>query len=76
MKANRYPGNCTYCGGHVARNAGKLVGKRGRRWTIAHLACAEGDAPAVTTIEIGDDTYIQNSRGRCLDAPCCGCCNI
>lgn len=25
---------------------------------------------------IGDREYIRNARGRCEDAPCCGCCTI
>ena len=28
----------------------------------------------VTTFSSGDTVY-QNSRGRCEDAPCCGCCS-
>ncbi len=24
---------------------------------------------------IGDREYYRNKRGRCEDAPCCGCCN-
>ena len=24
----------------------------------------------------GGREYFQNKRGRCIDAPCCGCCNI
>jgi len=25
---------------------------------------------------IGNKEYIQNARGRCEDAPCCGCCTF
>jgi hypothetical protein len=60
----------------VARNAGRLVGKRGRRWLVEHLACADADAPAVDTFVIGGREYTRNARGRCEDAPCCGCCSI
>lgn len=70
---NRYPGRCEACGGHVARNAGTLH-KQGRRWTVRHLACKDG--AGVSTIVIGDREYTQNRRGRCEDAPCCGCCTI
>jgi hypothetical protein len=24
----------------------------------------------------GGREYFQNKRGRCIDSPCCGCCNI
>ena len=27
-------------------------------------------------ITIGGRDYIRNARGRCIDAPCCGCCTI
>lgn len=27
-------------------------------------------------IIIGGRDYIQNQRGRCIDAPCCGCCTL
>ena len=27
-------------------------------------------------IVIGGRDYIRNARGRCIDAPCCGCCTI
>lgn len=26
--------------------------------------------------QTGGREYFQNKRGRCIDAPCCGCCNI
>lgn len=28
------------------------------------------------TIRIGRNTYYRNKKGRCIDAPCCGCCTI
>jgi len=76
MRTNRYPAKCAKCGGHVPRNAGKLAGKRGRRWLVVHLACGDADAPAVDTYVIGGREYYRNRNGRCEDAPCCGCCNI
>lgn len=27
-------------------------------------------------IEIGNQSFIRNKQGRCIDAPCCGCCTI
>jgi hypothetical protein len=27
-------------------------------------------------ISIGGAEFIRNARGRCIDAPCCGCCTI
>ncbi len=74
---NRYPGKCHYCGGRVAKNAGKCWKSGGRRrYLVAHLACADNQAPSV--IEFHSPTTgwtgYQNARGRCEDAPCCGCC--
>ena len=70
---NRYPGKCADCGGPVAAKAGTLE-KIGRRWLVRHLACSEGEH--VSVFNIGGREFIQNSRGRCEDAPCCGCCTI
>ena len=74
-RVNKYPTTCTYCGGRVAKNAG-YVWKHAGRWVGTHLACDTSGAPEVSTIVIGDNTYTRNSRGRCEDAPCCGCCTI
>lgn len=30
----------------------------------------------VTVVRTSGGTFTQNARGRCEDAPCCGCCNI
>jgi len=27
-------------------------------------------------LQIGGREYYRNKKGRCEDAPCCGCCNI
>ena len=71
---NKYPANCTTCGARVPVNGGKLS-KQGRTWAVQHLACAEAGAPAVHSITFNSgDTVTVNSRGRCEDAPCCGCC--
>lgn len=82
---NRYAARCYYCRATVPPRGGRCW-KYGRRWYAIHLACDEerkaakkaGRAPerAVTSIVIGDKEYTQNARGRCEDAPCCGCCTI
>jgi hypothetical protein len=33
-------------------------------------------APVSDHIVIGGRNYYRNTRGRCEDAPCCGCCTI
>jgi len=75
MKVNRFASDCAVCGGPVARNAGVLEGYRGA-WLVKHLACAETGQPEVIEIRTSGGTFTQNARGRCEDAPCCGCCTI
>lgn len=36
----------------------------------------EDDTPRINSIRFGDKTFYRNSKGRCEDAPCCGCCTI
>jgi hypothetical protein len=72
---NRYKGTCYICGGFVPVNGGQCE-KKGGRWVVAHLACrSSGKAEVVyTRFSSGAEVY-QNRRGRCEDAPCCGCCS-
>lgn len=81
IRVNRYPGRCYYCDGPVKAGAGRLLNwqVRGRRrplYAPAHLACFDKQAPSVTVVETSGGTFTQNSRGRCEDAPCCGCCTF
>jgi hypothetical protein len=43
---------------------------------VAHLACNDAKSPRVISIysPVSGNSWTQNSRGRCEDAPCCGCC--
>lgn len=71
---NRYPSVCYLCGGAVPAKGGALI-RHGRAWLVAHLACRDAGEAAVETVRLADGvTLIRNSRGRCEDAPCCGCC--
>jgi len=70
---NRYPAPCSICGGTVPASGGKLE-RQGNRWNVTHLACAEGGK--VNVFWIGGRSYTQNVNGRCIDAPCCGCCDM
>jgi len=76
MRVNKYPGRCCKCGARVEANAGKLAGRDGNRWTVAHLSCDAVGEAAVMVVEIGGNEYTRNRNGRCEDAPCCGCCSI
>ena len=71
---NKYPAPCCYCGNLVPVNGGK-VWKRGRKWVCAHLACKQTSSAEVVCIRTSTGSFTQNSRGRCIDAPCCGCCS-
>lgn len=82
---NRYPARCCHCRATVAAGGGRCWKWRGR-WYAAHEACsaerkaarAERRTPehSVHTFVIGGNEYTRNARGRCIDAPCCGCCTI
>jgi len=76
MKTNRYPASCAECGARVARRAG-IIKKEGGKWKVYHLACHEEREPRVveTYFPSTGNYYYQNSRGKCIDAPCCGCCS-
>lgn len=74
MKPNKYRGWCYFCTAFVAPNAG-MTWRVGDRNRVAHLTCLEAQAPSVVTIELADGVVLtQNRKGRCEDAPCCGCC--
>ena len=76
MAYNKYAGPCHFCGNRVAAKAGQLLGKKAGRWAVAHLSCADTGKPEVVEVyfpSTGSRVY-QNARGRCEDAPCCGCC--
>ena len=80
---NKYPGTCGSCGGRVARHDGTLH-RNGRRWTVTHVECsAASDYPEDSNprnvshvYRTSGGTFYQNKRGRCEDAPCCGCCTV
>lgn len=71
---NRYPGSCAKCGAHCAAKAGTCMKVNGV-WRVFHLACRDGGAVIEVHFNSGH-SYTRNARGRCEDAPCCGCCTI
>ncbi len=77
MAYNKYQGRCHYCGSTVPARGGQLLGKRGGRWAIAHLACNDSGQAQVSEVYFPStgNRIFQNTRGRCEDAPCCGCCS-
>jgi hypothetical protein len=71
MSANRYPGPCVACGTRVQAGRGTLE-KQGSRFAVRCAACAPS-APARVVPLPAHRAY--QRRGRCEDAPCCGCCD-
>lgn len=79
---NKYGGKCCRCHNYVAPNAGTLTRGPGG-WKLYHLACKDAEIagrdsgePEVIGIRMGGRSYTRNRKGRCEDAPCCGCCTI
>ncbi len=67
---SKYPGTCADCGDRI--NKGDRINwTRGQKPTHANCE-SQGDSVAITFMATGNTMY-QNSRGRCEDAPCCGC---
>ncbi len=42
---------------------------------VTHAGCAAMDAPRRSSRRSGRYGYTSWGRGRCIDAPCCGCCD-
>jgi hypothetical protein len=75
---NKYAGSCAMCGERVGSGSGQLR-KQGRRWEVYHLDCfvkSEPSEPQIAYARFSSGAVVyQNKRGRCEDAPCCGCCS-
>jgi hypothetical protein len=76
----KFPGKCKKTGARIL--TGDLI-----QWSKAGAVLITGDdliaarkAPRVNLItligEQGAKTFYRNAGGRCIDAPCCGCCTI
>lgn len=67
----RYPGRCAATGARFKPGATINYDPATKRTTLA---------PVLNTITLIGDRgpvhFTRNSRGRCEDAPCCGCCTI
>ena len=70
--SNRYPGTCDKCGTRVRAYKGVLIAptEPGSPWIVRHESCADGSETSARPAR-SDRRY----RGRCEDAPCCGCCD-
>jgi hypothetical protein len=69
----KFPGKCKKTGARIL--TGDLI-----HWSKAGAVLLERAAAGVNVITLigdqGPKTFYQNMRGRCIDAPCCGCCTI
>ena len=69
----KFPGYCKKTGARIL--VGDLI-----QWSKAGAVLLKRAAAGVNAITlIGDQgakTFYRNARGRCIDAPCCGCCTI
>lgn len=69
----KYPGYCKKTGARIL--AGDLI--NWYKGGAVLLRRGGGNINVITLIgDQGPKTYYQNARGRCIDAPCCGCCTI
>ena len=73
MAVNKFAADCSVCGCQVPAQGGTLK-KSGRSWRVTHLDCAQGGGGSIAITFNSGATVYQNRRGRCIDAPCCGCC--
>ncbi len=84
----KFPGTCRRCGEafpkgatirwskgagsyHLAAECGATSGA-----TVTPERSTADDSTVSDHFETGGRSYYRNKRGRCEDAPCCGCCTI
>jgi hypothetical protein len=69
----RYAGFCAATGARIL--AGDVI-----QWQKGKAVLLKRKAVRVDTVTLygdkGPTEFYRNARGRCEDAPCCGCCTI
>jgi len=75
-KVNRYAGNCAICNGRVPPLGGYLTKAASGHWKPVHVACDAGEKVVTYYSPVTGYSGTRNARGRCEDAPCCGCCTL
>jgi len=75
---NKYPAKCINCKAPGAAGAGILKRSKRGRYYVLHPNCERDQGTRVHTYRFSssDKVYTRNAAGRCIDAPCCGCCTI
>lgn len=83
-----YPGTCAKTGRSFPRGSLIDYDRKTRRAVLvqddaqdfdsgAYLAArTRSDGRVSHVFNIGGQEFCRNKRGRCEDAPCCGCCTI
>jgi hypothetical protein len=66
----KYAGICSATGRPF--NAGDLIDYNKAKKRAVLVA----ENKAIEIRVASGDTFYRNARGRCIDAPCCGCCTI
>lgn len=66
--------SCAVCRTPVPALGGAFYRSPTGFWETRHLACATGQPNVVEVRTFSDWRGTRNRRGRCEDAPCCGCC--
>jgi len=66
----RYSGKCAATGRPF--NVGDLIDYNKAKKRAVLIA----ENKAIEIKFANGDTFYRNARGRCIDAPCCGCCTI
>ncbi len=75
----KFPGYCAQTGARIL--PGDTIDYHGRGRSILRARASTdsstgADRRVSDHIVIGGRDYYRNTRGRCEDAPCCGCCTI
>jgi hypothetical protein len=69
MLTAKYEGYCAKTGARILK--GDIIKMVSRKAVLVERKSDYSDL-----IIIGANDYIRNARGKCIDAPCCGCCTI
>jgi len=68
----KYPGRCAVSGARINPGDDIQYDTTTRRAWLHE----PGDSRVIFYGDNGPKTFYRNPRGRCIDAPCCGCCTI
>ena len=70
----KFNGRCSRTGAPI--RAGELIEYNTRTRTASKTRFLEASSYVSYIYEIDGREFYRNKAGRCIDAPCCGCCTI